>query len=56
MFFVGVTEFGRAHAFYAAPMAELGLVQKFRDDSRPWAGWMATNCASAAIARNEDPA
>lgn len=38
--FVGVTDFERAHAFYAALMGELNLVQKFRDDSRPWAAWM----------------
>ncbi|KQV79801.1 glyoxalase [Massilia sp. Root351] len=41
--FIGVTEFERAHAFYAALMDELGLVRKFRDDSRPWAGWMAAD-------------
>ncbi|CAN7448051.1 VOC family protein [Pseudoduganella sp. LjRoot289] len=38
--FIGVTDFERAHAFYAALTAELNLVQKFRDDSRPWAAWM----------------
>jgi catechol 2,3-dioxygenase-like lactoylglutathione lyase family enzyme len=41
--FIGVTEFGPAYAFYAALMEELGLVRKFRDDSRPWAGWMAAD-------------
>lgn len=37
---VGVSDFARAWDFYSAVMAELGLPLKFRDDSRPWAGWM----------------
>ena len=41
--FIGVTEFERAHAFYAALMDELGMVRKFRDDSRPWAVWTAAD-------------
>lgn len=38
--FVGVTNFPRAFAFYEAVLADLGLVLKFRDDTRPWAGWI----------------
>lgn len=38
--FIGVTDFERAYAFYQALMAQLGLPLKFRDDARPWAGWM----------------
>ncbi|SFU85748.1 VOC family protein [Pseudoduganella namucuonensis] len=38
--FIGVADFERAYAFYQPLMAELGLPLKFRDDSRPWAGWM----------------
>ena len=41
--FIGVTEFERAHTFYAALMDELGMVRKFRDDSRPWAVWTAAD-------------
>lgn len=41
--FIGVTEFERAYAFYAALMDELGMVRKFRDDSRPWAVWTAAD-------------
>lgn len=38
--FIGVTDFERAYAFYAALMAQLDLPLKFRDEARPWAGWM----------------
>jgi catechol 2,3-dioxygenase-like lactoylglutathione lyase family enzyme len=38
--YVGVSDFERAYAFYAPLMAALGLPQKFKDDGRPWAGWM----------------
>ncbi len=38
--FIGVTDFERAFAFYAPLMAALGQPLRFRDDSRPWAGWM----------------
>lgn len=38
--FLGVTDFERAFAFYAPLMATLGQPLRFRDDSRPWAGWM----------------
>lgn len=38
--FIGVTDFERAFAFYAPLMATLGQPLRFRDDNRPWAGWM----------------
>jgi len=41
--FVGVTDFDRAFMFYSAVMQELRFQLKFRDDSRPWAGWMAAD-------------
>ncbi|TFW09990.1 VOC family protein, partial [Oxalobacteraceae bacterium OM1] len=37
--FVGVRDFERALAFYAPLMETLGIVPKFCDTSRPWAGW-----------------
>jgi catechol 2,3-dioxygenase-like lactoylglutathione lyase family enzyme len=37
--FIGVTDFARAHHFYAAVMDALGLEQRFIDASKPWAGW-----------------
>ncbi|MGT2474294.1 VOC family protein [Paraburkholderia terrae] len=43
--FVGVNDFERAFAFYSAVLAELGLVLKFREDDRPWAGWMKPDVA-----------
>ena len=36
---VGITDFGRAFAFYAPLMERLGLRLRFADDSVPWAGW-----------------
>lgn len=39
--FVGVTDFDRALAFYAALMDCLGLEARFCDRSRPWAGWQS---------------
>lgn len=38
--FIGVTDFNRAFAFYSAVMAALEQPLRFRDDTRPWAGWM----------------
>jgi catechol 2,3-dioxygenase-like lactoylglutathione lyase family enzyme len=38
---VGVTDFERAFAFYAALMEELGFPLRFRELERPWAGWMS---------------
>lgn len=39
--FLGVGDFDRAFVFYSKVMEQLGLVLKFRDDSRPWAGWVS---------------
>lgn len=36
---VGVRDFERALAFYAAVMQALGLQQRFVERERPWAGW-----------------
>ena len=35
----GVSDFDRAHAFYAPIMAELGLRQRFCDPQKGWAAW-----------------
>ncbi|GJH36666.1 VOC family protein [Paraburkholderia hospita] len=43
--FIGVNDFERAFAFYSAVLAELGLALKFREDDRPWAGWMKPGVA-----------
>ncbi|MEM5435665.1 VOC family protein [Paraburkholderia diazotrophica] len=43
--FIGVNDFERAYAFYSAVLRELGLVPKFREDDRPWAGWMTPGVA-----------
>ena len=47
--FIGVgasdAAFARACDFYAAVLAPLGLVQKFCDPARPWAGWMTPGVA-----------
>ncbi len=37
--FNAVSEFARAHGFYAPLMAELGLRQRFFDPERGWAAW-----------------
>ena len=39
---VGITDLTRAFAFYAPLMEELGLVLRFKDAARGWAGWMGT--------------
>lgn len=39
--FVGVTDFERAFGFYTALMGELRLKLRFRDDTKPWAGWQS---------------
>jgi catechol 2,3-dioxygenase-like lactoylglutathione lyase family enzyme len=36
---LGVGDFARAFRFHAAVMDALGHVLRFRDDTRPWAGW-----------------
>jgi catechol 2,3-dioxygenase-like lactoylglutathione lyase family enzyme len=43
--FVGVTDFNRAFDFYSPLMAALQLRLRFRDDTRPWAGWMRADAA-----------
>lgn len=37
---LGTNDFARACAFYTDLLGELGLVQKFHDPAKPWAGWM----------------
>lgn len=37
--FVGVSDFGRAHAFYAPLMQLLGLRQRFHQPEKAWAAW-----------------
>jgi lactoylglutathione lyase len=37
--FIGVSDFARAHAFYAPLMAQLGLRQRFCDPAHLWAAW-----------------
>lgn len=39
--FIGVSDFDRALAFYDPLMAALGIEPRFRDRSRPWAGWQS---------------
>ncbi|MDZ5454644.1 VOC family protein [Labrys sp. ZIDIC5] len=38
--FIGVGDFERAFRFYEAVFGEVGLVPRFREDERPWAGWV----------------
>ncbi len=37
--FIGITDFDRAFAFYAAVIAPLGHRLRFHDPAKPWAGW-----------------
>jgi catechol 2,3-dioxygenase-like lactoylglutathione lyase family enzyme len=39
--FIGISDFDRAFKFYSPIMTELNLQLKFRDDTRPWAGWVS---------------
>lgn len=39
--YIGVNDFEQAFFLYAAVMDALGLQLKFRDDERPWAGWVS---------------
>lgn len=39
--FIGTNEFARSFAFYSRLMNELGLMLKFCDAEKPWAGWHA---------------
>jgi len=43
--FLGVGDFPRALAFYDAVLAELGLVRRFSEPERPWAGWQTPGVA-----------
>ncbi|WP_310385937.1 VOC family protein [Roseateles sp.] len=38
---LGVADFERSSAFYKPLMAELGLLLKFSDAAKAWAGWVA---------------
>ncbi|HEY2660079.1 MAG TPA: VOC family protein [Caulobacteraceae bacterium] len=38
--YVGVTDFGRAFAFYSTVMNELGYPLRFSEPDKSWAGWM----------------
>ncbi len=38
---IGITDFGRAYAFYCAVLPELGLVLKFSEPENFWAGWVS---------------
>jgi catechol 2,3-dioxygenase-like lactoylglutathione lyase family enzyme len=42
---IGITDFERAFAFYNAVLPELGVVLKFSEPEKPWAGWMAPGVA-----------
>ncbi|MBL8360394.1 MAG: VOC family protein [Rubrivivax sp.] len=37
--YIGVSDFARAHAFYAPLMQALGLRQRFNDPANGWAAW-----------------
>jgi lactoylglutathione lyase len=37
--FTGVTDFGRAFAFYNAVLTEIGLSLRFMEAGHEWAGW-----------------
>lgn len=37
--FIGVNDFERSFTFYSAVLKELGLVLKFKEADKPWAGW-----------------
>jgi catechol 2,3-dioxygenase-like lactoylglutathione lyase family enzyme len=39
--FVGVSNFGKALGFYSRILPELGLVLKFSEPEKEWAGWVS---------------
>lgn len=39
---IGVQDFERAYAFYAALFEVLGVAPRFVERDRPWAGWQST--------------
>ncbi|MDH4418549.1 MAG: VOC family protein [Acidovorax sp.] len=43
--FVGVNDFDRAMAFYSPVLERLGLVLRFTEPARPWAGWQTPGVA-----------
>lgn len=43
--FIGITDFDRALAFYSKVLATLGLVLKFSEPEKPWAGWVSPTAA-----------
>lgn len=40
--FIGISDFDRALAFYRPVMQALGLVERFCEPQKPWAGWQST--------------
>lgn len=43
--FIGVNDFDRAMAFYSPVLERLGLVLRFTEPARPWAGWQTPRVA-----------
>lgn len=43
--FIGVNDFDRAMAFYGPVLERLGLVLRFAEAARPWAGWQTPGVA-----------
>lgn len=43
--FIGVNDFDRAMAFYSPVLERLGLVLRFAEPARPWAGWQTPGVA-----------
>ena len=43
--FIGVNDFDRAVAFYSPVLERLGLVLRFTEPARPWAGWQTPGVA-----------
>lgn len=43
--FIGVNDFDRAMAFYSPVLERLGLVLRFTEPARPWAGWQIPGVA-----------
>lgn len=43
--FIGVNDFDRAMAFYSPVLERLGLVLRFTEPARPWAGWQTPGVA-----------
>lgn len=43
--FIGIDDFSRGLDFYSSIMDELGLVLKFSEPEKSWAGWVAPGAA-----------